>query len=46
MLKNITGEVYVQDSEPEGASEGAIWLNPNEHTGSIETLPSAEGVGF
>lgn len=38
MLKNITGEVYVQDGEPEGAGEGAIWLNPED---TIPTLPGA-----
>lgn len=29
-LKNITGEVYVQDVEPEEAGEGALWVTPEE----------------
>lgn len=45
-LKFITGEIYVQKEPPEDAGEGAIWINPEGHTSSTETLPSAEGVGF
>ena len=29
-LKFITGEIYVQEKQPEDAGEGAIWINPDE----------------
>jgi hypothetical protein len=28
-LNFITGEVYVTDKEPEGAGDGALWVNPD-----------------
>lgn len=34
-LKFITGEIYVQEEQPEDAGEGAIWINPFNQAAAI-----------
>lgn len=45
-LKNITGEIYTQAEEPEGAGEGAVWIDLKPLSRAVNAQSDNDGDAF